>query len=156
MRINAGFSSTESSADKRASAACMAASLAIMRGQHHRHCLARGAAALQHGFEADGGVAQHRRHVGDDARSVEHHQPQVIGAAVLRCMGRAGAWLSADLLGAPDRRVAAAGDVDQVCHHGTRGGAGPRAAALQHHPANRVALRHHGVEHAIDARNRRV
>jgi len=126
----------------------------LVRHQHHRDRLARRPAALQHALEADARVAQRCRHVGDHTGPVHHHQPQVVGAD----MGghRHGRQVGEHRrLGAPNRRGPTTPQVDQVRDHCARRRAGTGAPALQHHPANEIALRHHGVEHAVDPGDRR-
>ncbi len=80
MRIMRGGSSTVSSAAIRSSARRIAASTRHMRRQHHRHRLARGAAALDHRLHRNVLVAQRRGNIGDDPGLIDDHQADVIGA----------------------------------------------------------------------------
>ena len=93
-----------------------------------------------------------RRHggdVGQNARAIDHHEADVIAAAMCRHRGD-------PLVLEPRRghaegwRRGVAGDVDEVGHDRRGRGPGPGTPALEHHRADVGALGDDGVEHAAD------
>ena len=88
MRIICGGSTTEPSCGDAVQRAAHRRLLRLMGRQHHRHRFARRARPLDHGLQRDLLVAQRGGDIGDDARLVDHHEANVIGAAMARHAAR--------------------------------------------------------------------
>ncbi len=122
---------------------------------HHRHRLAAGARPRWIICSIDTFSSRKRGgDVGDHARPVHHHQPHIIGALVPRhrrrsCAGPRGRIVEAPAPARPRAMsIRSATTAEAV-------GSAPGAAAFEHDPADEIALDHHGVEDALDMRDRR-
>src|SRR5690349_7771907 len=124
-----------------------------MGRHHHRHRLARPPAALDHRFHRHLLVAKGGGDIGDDAGLVHHHQPYVIGALVplYRHPGDVAEGGGGNSEG---RGMAPGGDIDEIGGDGGGRREGAGAAALQHHPADEVALGDHRVVDPLDRGDR--
>ena len=145
-----GGSSTVSRRSDRGERAHHRRLLCLVRGEHHGHQLAGVPSALNHGLHGDLLVAQTGGDAGNHTRLVHHHQANVVGADVVvhgphRRPGRA------RRRGGKRRHDLTAGDVHEVGDHGRCGRPGTGAGAFEERTADPVALRHHGVEHTVDA-----
>ena len=133
----------------------IALSSRLMRHQHHRHRLARGCGHVAASIPATPLIAQDRRHIGNHPGPVHHHQPQIIR----RRHARASAPTAHRQRSRAARPRPASADPRAISIRSATTaeavGPAPAPTAFQHHAADEIALRHHGVEHAIDRGDRR-
>src|SRR5579871_6366576 len=111
---------------------------------------------LHHRLDVDVVIAEHSGDGGEHLGAIHYHHADIVARHhIVDVLHRLLLEASAgDTSGRAVSQVAA--HIDDVTHHGASGGAAARAAPIEHHVADRIALYQHGIVDIVGGGERMV